>query len=120
MDFGPLFQSFDVEFVRSFLKEVIVYSISLFTPQVRVRSHPYPVWFHSDLHHELNKTHSARKKYRRNPSTHNLLHLSSAEHQLQSVISDAKAQYEDRLVSNFTFLNDSRIYIVVSGVFLSR
>ena len=82
------------------------YSFSLFTPQVKVRSHPYHVGFHSDVLHELNKTRSSRKKCRRNLSTHNLLHLSSAEHHLQSVISDAKAGYEDCLVLNFAFLND--------------
>ena len=97
-DFGPLLLLSDVECVWSFLREVILYCISLFTPQIRVRTHPYPVWFHSGVRHQLNKTHSARKLCKRNPSTHNLLHLSSAEHQLQCVISDAKARYEDRLV----------------------
>ena len=85
-DFGPLFSSFDVEFVWSFLKETILYSISLFTPQIRVRTHPYPVWFHFGVCHQLNKTHSARKKCKQNPSAQNLLHLSSAEHHLQCVI----------------------------------
>ena len=80
MNFGPLFQLYDVEFVWSFLKKAMLYSISLFTPQIRVRTHPYPVWFHSDVRHELNKTRSARKKCKRNPFTHNLLHLSSTEH----------------------------------------
>ena len=78
MDYGPLFQSSDVEFVWSFLKEVIIHSTSLFTPQVRGRFHPYIMWFYSYIRHELNKTHSARKKCTRNPCTHNLFHLSSA------------------------------------------
>ena len=110
IDYRPLFLSSDVEFVWLFLKDVILRSISLFTPQVKVRSRLFPVWFHSGVRHQLNRIHSLRKQCKRNPSSHNSHHLSLAEHQLQCDILDARANYEGRLVTEFSFSNDSRVY----------
>ena len=83
VDFAPLFLSSNVEFAWSFLKETILYAISLFTPQNRVKSHSQPVWFHHDVRHQLNKIHSLRKLCKRSPTTNNRGHLSATEYQLQ-------------------------------------
>ena len=112
VDFAPLFLSSNVEFAWSFLKETILYAIciSLFTPQNRVKSHSQPVWFHHDIRHQLNKIHSLGKLCKRSPMTNNRGHLSATEYQFQCDIRKAKANYEDHLVSNFAFSNDSKIY----------
>ena len=104
------FLSSDVEFVWLFLKDVILCSISLFMPQVKVSSRLFPVWFHSGVRHQLNRIHSLRKQCKRNPSSHNSHHLSLAEHQLQCDILDARANYEGGLVTEFSFSNNSRVY----------
>ena len=102
--------SSNVEFAWSFIKETILYAISLFTPQNRVKSHSQPVWFHHDIRHQLNNINSLRKLCKRSPTTNNRGHLPATEYQLQCDIRKAKANYEDHLVSNFAFSNDSKIY----------
>ena len=100
----------DIELIWSNLKELILYSISLHTPQHQARFHLSPAWFNSSVRHQLNKTHSYRKKCKQNPSSQNSLNLSSAETRLQEEMAAAKVNFENNLVSNFAFSNDSKIY----------
>ena len=68
------------------------------------------------IQHQLNRIHSLRKQYKRNPFSHNSHHLSLAEHQLQCDILDARANYEGRLVTEFSFSNDSRVYHYIKSL----
>ena len=57
-----------------------------------------------------NLTHSCRQKCKFNSSSQNVLRLSLAETRLQEEMAAAKANFENNLVSNFAFSNDSKIY----------
>ena len=107
VDFSPLLNSSDIELVWSSLKELILYSISLFSPRTRITSYHSPVWFNSAICHQLNKTHSIRKQCKQNPFSRNTSKLSTAETLLQKEIFAAKAHFENNLVA---FSNDSKIY----------
>ena len=51
-----------------------------------------------------------RRAYKHSPINHNLSHLQHAEEQFQQIISEAKANYESSLISNYTFGATSVIY----------
>ena len=74
------------------------------------------MWYHSGVRHQLKRIHSLRKQCKCNPSSHNSHHLSLAEHQLQCDILDARANYEGRLVTEFSFSNDSRVYHYIKSL----
>ena len=109
-DFSHLFSSIDIEFVWSLLKGIVLHSITLFTPVIKVRSKSYPKWFHSAIHHQLHRLHYLHRCYRKYPSPMRSSQLSSDELQLQQDIVFAWFTYETDLVTNFAFSNDSRIY----------
>ena len=110
VDFDPLLNLTDIELIWSNLKDLILYSISLYTPQRHARPHLSPAWMNSSVRHQLNKTRSCRKKCKFNSSSQNVLRLSLAETRLQDEMAAAMASFENNLVSNFAFSNDSKIY----------
>ena len=61
-DFTSYFEMCDTESMWSYLKQIILEAIHLFTPRVSSRSYERPKWFTSDLRHKLNCIHSLRRK----------------------------------------------------------
>uniref|UniRef100_A0A1X7SPP3 Endonuclease/exonuclease/phosphatase domain-containing protein n=1 Tax=Amphimedon queenslandica TaxID=400682 RepID=A0A1X7SPP3_AMPQE len=109
-DFGPLYDSTDIEFSWSFLRGVILTAISMFTPMVKVRTNKLPQWFTPSIRHQLNKVHSLRKRYKHHPSPQTFHRLIHAECLLQLNICDARAAFEKKLVHNFVLHKDSGIF----------
>ena len=108
-DFSPLYLSTDIEFAWKFLKGVLLTSISLFTPLIKIKSASLPRWFTPSIRHQLHKIHSLRKRYRRQPSSFNLYHLTSAECLLQLSICDARVDFEGQMIHNFLSQKNSSI-----------
>ena len=99
-DFSPLYLSTDIEFAWIFLKRVLLISISLFTPLIKIKSASLPRWFTPSICHQLHKIHSLRKHYRHQPSSFNLYRLTSAECLLQLSVCDARVDFEGQMIHN--------------------
>ena len=109
-DFKPMLESYDIEFVWSFLKDILLSAVSIFSPMVRVKSSLFPKWFTSNIRHQLNEVHSLRKKYKKHSSPSNLFRVISAECFLQLSMLDARSHYEALLVNEFATSRNPAIY----------
>ena len=116
LDYQHLLLSTDIEFIWLTLKSILSQAIPLFTPKVRYRSYPLPKWFHSNLLHQLHKTHTLRKRCRHNSTHSHLSQLSSAEINLQSLIAKARIDYESDLVSLFASLKGPKIFWYIESL----
>ena len=82
-NFTSYFEMCDIESLWSYLKQIILEAIHLFTPRVSSRSHERPKWFTSDLRHKLNCVHSLRRKQSKKPPANLQIKLADAELSLQ-------------------------------------
>ena len=108
--FTSLLHINDLDLLWSKLKQVILDAVSLFVPKIKIKSSPQPRWFTSEIRHNLNIVHTLRRKHRKNPTSTNCDKLSSAESNLQNLMSKVKSEYEDHLVSSFAHSDSSKIY----------
>ena len=92
-----------------YISELIKDGIKQFVPTVRVNRYNQPKWFNSSIRHNINRVRTLRRKYNKHPSEQNKIKLENNETQLQAEISNAKADYESTLISNFSYSN-SKIY----------
>ena len=108
-DFSPCLESDNIEHVWCYISELIKDGIKQFIPTVRVNRYNQPKWFNSSIRHNFNRVRTLRRKYNKHPSEQNKLKLENNETLLQAEISNAKADYESTLISNFSYSN-SKIY----------
>ena len=78
-DFSVCFQSSDVDTVCSTLKLLILNTMELFIPKVRLKTHQYPKLFTFDIRHSINCLRTLRRKCKKHPSPANLNNLKLRE-----------------------------------------
>ena len=88
----------------------------IFVPKFKLKSSQSPKWFTSNIRHQIKCLRTLRKKYKSRPTEHNLLRVKTAEETLQASIQQAKANFEAKLVNNFAFSNDSKIFQYVRNL----
>ena len=64
----------------------------------------------------MNCIRSLNKKSHKSRTNTNLAHLNNAEKLLANQISSAKSEYEYKLISNFAFKNQSKIYKYIQNI----
>ena len=106
---SPSLESDNIEHVWCYISELIKDGIKQFIPTVRVNRYNQPKWSNSSIRHNINRVRTRRHKYNKHPSEQNKLKLENNETLLQAEISNAKADYESTLISNFSYSN-SKIY----------
>ena len=115
-NYQTYYYSTDVNFLWGFLKTSLTDCIDLFIPKVLYKPHSYPKWFTPEIKHKLNQVHSLRRKYKAHPTLNNKIKLSSAEAQLQAIMSTAKVSYEESFVSGLTSSNSNKIYNYIASL----
>lgn len=105
-DFSTCFMFNDVNLVWS---EIIIDALPLYIPQVRIRSYQRPKWVTPLLQHKYNCLRSSKKKCK-NPSAAKLSRISQSEQMLLSELSSAKSEYESRLIQDFAFKKNYKIF----------
>ena len=115
-DFSSCFQSNDVEFVWSSIKQLIFNAMHLFIPKVRLKSHQSPKWFTPQIRHHINCLRSMRRRYKSNPTTHLQDQINLAQCNLQEEINSAKSAYETSLIYQFADTNNSKIYKYINSI----
>ena len=104
------YSSTDIEFLWNYLKDLILYAISLHTPTARTKLRHQPQWFTSSVRHKLHKIHSLRRYCKQHPSSHKISCLVKAESQLQDEIRLARTDFETALVSKFAMSKNPSIF----------
>ena len=69
LDFTSLFLSDNVNFIWSYLKNIILTAMNCFIPKVRLRKYQYPCWFIPELRHFSNCVRTLRRRISKNPVT---------------------------------------------------
>ena len=106
----------DIDSIWHFIKNSIIRGMHIFVPKFKLKSSQSPKWFTSNIRHQIKCLRTLRKKYKSRPTEHNLLRIKTAEETLQANIQQAKANFEAKLVSNFAFSNDSKIFQYVRNL----
>jgi len=105
----------DVEEVWATLKHILQTTIQAFVPQFLVKKKQHPKWFTPAIKHRLNCVHSLRKKCKKKPSDNLKLKLQAEEDNLQVLITEAKSEYEAKLINNYS-ANNNLIYKYISSL----
>ena len=109
-DFTLYYMSEDIEFVWSYLSNLIRNAFGHFIPIITVQDNNHPPWFNSDIRHHIKCLRTLRRKHSKHPTDYNHTKLENSQVQLQSKISDAKNRYECNLVTQFAGNSNSKIY----------
>ena len=107
-------------FVSSKIISIILEAIDLHAPKVKIRSKNIsPRWWNANVRHQLHKVRTLRKKSVRNPSAANKLKLKDAEECLLIKMSNAKSMYESRLVEEYAFNRNNKIFTYIKQIMKS-
>ncbi len=118
VDFSDCFLSTDAEFIWYRLRSIILEAVELHAPKVKLRPRMNsPCWWNADVRHQLHKVKTLRKKSSKSAATQTKLKLE--EKCLLDKMSDAKCSYESRLVEDYAFKRNSKIYKYIKRIMKS-
>ncbi len=116
-DYSSCLYCTDVELVWCNLRTIINDAIKQFAPMVKIRAKKnHPKWYNQTVRHHINCVRSIRKKTILNPSATNILKLAKAEQNLCSGMVVAKSSYEAKLVDEFAFNSNNKIYKYINSI----
>ena len=105
-----------MEFIWSFIKSTLCKAIREFIPLIKHNSAYHPKYFTPPIRHQVNCVRSLKKKYHKSPTNANLTRLNNTEKLLANQINSAKSEYESRLINDFAFNNQSKIYKYIRNI----
>lgn len=115
-DFSHIYSVSNLDSFWSQLKHIILESATHFIPKVKIKSTKNPPWFTSCIRHHIHLVRSLRKTHRKHPTLSNHSKLTAAESILQNLITQAKSDYEDHLVTSFANNNSNKIYSYIRSI----
>ena len=110
MDLSLCFQSEDIEFIWSFLNNLIGDAINKFVPTSSTSHNKQPIWFNSNIRHHIKCLRTLRCKFNKRPTDNNKMKNENSSNLLQAKITSAKANYESDLIMAFANNNNPRVY----------
>ena len=90
-----------------------------FIPKVKLRSHHYPPWMKSDLHHEVNCLRSKKRKIKSTGNKQGLEYIQRVNQSFHQNYVTKKSEYESKLTNNFAFSSNSKIYKYIRSCYKS-
>lgn len=106
----------DVDSIWNYIKDCITTGMHMFIPKIKLSSSQTPKWYTSNIRHQIKCLRTLRKKHKRHPTDHNLLQVQTAEKDLQNNIQLAKASFEAKLVQDFAFSNNPKIFQYIRNI----
>ena len=90
--------------------------MSLYIPKMLVKRRRDPIWFNSDIRHQLKCLRTLKRRYRfhSTPQRENKIH--QLEDSLQRKLILAKSNYETRLVESYQTSNCSKIFTYIRSI----
>ena len=113
-DFSTCYQPSDVEFIWSYIKSTICNAMREYIPFIKQSAAYPPKYFTPSIRHQVNCIRSLKKKYHKSSTDTTLICLNNAEKLLANQISSAKD--ESKLICDFAFRNQSKIYKYIRNV----
>ena len=88
-----------------------------FIPLIKQNAVYLPNYFTPSIRHQVNCVRSLKKKYHKSPTNANLARLNNrTEKLLANQISLAKSEYESKLINDFAFNNQPKIYKYIRNI----
>ena len=115
-DFSICYQSNNVEFIWLFIKSTLCNAMREFIPLIKQNAAYHPKYFTPSIRHQVNCVRSLKKKYYKSPTNANLTRLNNIEKLLANQISSAKSEYESKLINDFAFNNQPKIYKYIRNI----
>jgi len=106
----------NVDSIWYYIKDCITTGMHMFITKIKLSSAQIPKWYTPTILHQTNCLRTVRKKYRCHPTDHNLLHVQTAEKDLQNNLQSAKVSFEAKLVHNFAFRNNLKIFQYIRNI----
>jgi len=103
----------DVESVKkiwSIIKEAIISGVHKFIPKHKRKTSTLPVWCNGEIKHQINYLRTLRKKTSTKFNLQRLLRLQQTEDKLQQQITNARVNYESKLVTDMAANKNCNIY----------
>ena len=97
-------------------KTAIHNASNLYIPKSRSKAQRQPTWFNSSIRHQLHCIHTLRRKHTKQPTTSNKIKLDTAEHELQQLMIQEKANYENKLINSHAYSNSNKIFRYISNL----
>ena len=110
VDLSLCFQSEDIEFIWSFLNNLIGDAINKFVPISSISHNKQPIWFNSNIRHHIKCLRTLRRKFNKRPTDNNKMKYENSSNLLQAKITSAKANYESDLITAFANNNNPRVH----------
>ena len=99
-----------MEFIWSFIKPTLCKAMREFIPLKKQNAAYHPKYFTPSIRHQVNCVRSLKKKYHKSPTNANLTRLNNTKKLLANQISSAKSEYKSKLINDFAFNNQPKIY----------
>ena len=115
-NYYPCLLSQDVEFIWDYIKTAIHNASNLYIPKSRSKAQRQPTWFNSSIRHQLHCIHTLRRKHTKQPTTSNKIKLDTVEHELQQLMIQEKANYENKLINSHAYSNSNKIFRYISNL----
>jgi len=109
-----------VEEVWSIIKEAIISGVHKFIPKHKRKTSTLPVWCNGEIKHQINCLRTLRKKTSTKFNLQRLLHLQQAEDKLQQQITNARVNYESKLVTDMAANKNCNIYRYINNFTKSK
>ena len=95
-------------------------AIKLFIPLTKIHSHQHPLWFTSDIRHQLKCLRTLRRKFKHHPTNNMAVKINSLESHLQENITVAKNNFESSIINSFVDTSNKKIYNYIKSLNKSK
>ena len=107
--------SINVDIAWADLRTVLVDACSEFVPTFKSSRGKRPRWYAAEIHHNINRIRSLRRRINKNPTLGRLAKLTNLSAHIQHLMLTAKTEYQAKLVSIFEF-NPRKLYCYLSDL----
>ena len=114
-DFDPCLVSNDVEYIWSYIKDIIYKGFDLYVPRKRSKTKCYPPWYSANIIHDCNKLKTLKKSLRPG-SLLKRCRIEVLTSELNHKISEARATFEANLVMKNKDRGNAVIFRYLNGL----
>ena len=115
-NFSIVFESCSTECVWFCIKSFIYDAMLLYVPKIRVKRRQGPKWFNSNIRHHLNRLRTLKRKLKTQPTLQCKSKIHHLQNLLQLELTQAKSNYEAKLIESHQTSNSSAIYSYIRSI----
>ena len=83
---------------------------------VPIKDTNQPKWFNSTIRHKIKCLGTLKRKHNRHPTNNTMLKVTNLQEELQSMIAEAKSEFESNLALTYAHTNNNKIFQYISSI----